>query len=49
MSAKLTRELASLLRTPALCSHTLNECLVVEEELRETHGVPAAAGSVLQA
>ena len=28
---------------------TLTRCLGVEEELRDTHGVPAAAGSVLQA
>ena len=49
MAAKLTREMASLLRTPALFSHTLNECLGVEEELRYAHGIPAAAGSVLRA
>merc|ERR1740139_601339 len=47
MAAKLSREMANLLRSPPLFSHALNESLGVEEELRETHGVPAAAGSVL--
>ena len=49
MAAKLAREMAALLRTLALFSHTLNECLGVEEELRHAHGIPAAAGSVLRA
>ena len=43
----LTLDLALTLDlTPSL---TPTRCLGVEEELRNTHGVPAAAGSVLKA